>query len=225
VVSRTARTSGPQTADRRPPLPIAAVPFGLAPPAREEQNRTVRRVAHQLTVLIAIALTVTVAGGCGAGSSQRKSAPAARATQPRRPASAPPLAALAPPGSRPRSRRSIVFLRALRRVCPSTIARPSAVTSRRERAARLRREAERLAALAERLARLHPPAGAADLLRRYLDAVRAQISLDRRIARAIGRHDHDSEVVGTHQNDFNRQARSHLAIRLGVRCLRDVEPD
>jgi hypothetical protein len=106
----------------------------------------------------------------------------------------------------------------------ATSSRPRAATSRRDRATGFRREAEHLATLANRLERLDAPAGADEALRAYRDTLAAQISIDRRLARAIEVGDHSSEVVGTHQNEYNRHTRSRLAGRMGVGCLRDADP-
>jgi hypothetical protein len=122
------------------------------------------------------------------------------------------------------SSQAATFLRALRHACLATRAQPTAATSRDDRAAPFRREAKRLAGLARRLERMNTPARAEDLLGDYRDALRAQISIDRRLARAIAVGDHSSEVVGTRQNDYNRRTRSRLAVRIGLSCLRDVEP-
>jgi hypothetical protein len=186
----------------------------------------VRGAAHRLIVLPAVALAVAVAGGCGGGSSPDTAArPTLATTTSSGALAAPPATGLTPNALKACSRRSVLFLHALRRACPPARSRVTASASRRERAARFRREAERLAALAKRLARVQPPTNATKPLSGYRDALGAEISLDRRIARAIDRGDHDSEAVGTRQNEYNRSSRSHLAVRLGVSCLRDIEPE
>jgi hypothetical protein len=132
----------------------------------------------------------------------------------------PTVATSAPRSPQPEAER---FRRRMDAACrrAGERARVSKGSDTTRRRTEMRRERRYLTRLHERLATVEAPAGRLErLLSDYLDALEAQIALDRRIALAAQAEDEHSVEVGMRQNVFNRNDRNAVVAKVGLSdCL------
>jgi hypothetical protein len=182
-------------------------------------------------LIAGVLCAAATAAGCGAGSSVKHAAPAARDAKPS--ATPSPRAAAAPPvvsggGGAGPSPAELKLVRAANAICRKVgpIPPPSASTSLDARRADMAREIRGLERLSAKLRALHPETPRLErLLGEYVARTDAQVLLDRRIGQAAEAGDAQSVEVGMSENAGNRKARNAIRRKLGLsRCLRAREP-
>jgi hypothetical protein len=117
------------------------------------------------------------------------------------------------------------FRRTVNAAC-APVGRPPPVSPSQplpERATEMDHEADRLEKISRRLVALQLPTPVPPSFQTYLDTLKNEILLDRRIARAARANDRQAVGLGLQQNGYNRNRRSTIAADLQLsHCLQDA---